>query len=63
MVGVPVEGEEVIVDDVDDDSGVAAAFWGEEFFGFVEGWVGVSEAVDGSVGDDAVYYFWGVFLF
>lgn len=53
MIG-PVAGEEVVVDDVGDRSGEAAPFLGDAGFQPVRDPVGVGEAVDRAVADDAV---------
>ena len=52
--GFPAEGEEVVVEDVDDDAGEAPPLRGEEGAGGGEGGVGVGEGVHGAVHDDAL---------
>jgi len=50
----PVSGEEVVVDDVADHAGEAPPFRGDEGFEAVRDPVGIGEAVDRPVSDDAV---------
>lgn len=53
---VPAPGEEMIVDQIDDHSGEAAAFRGDERFQIRGDRMLIGEAIDGAVADDALHH-------
>lgn len=61
-ISLPVDGEEVIENDVDDDAGKTPSFRSEQSAGIVKGRVGIGEAIKVSVHHDAVDDIVGILL-